>query len=169
MKEASLKRQHTLWFHYDIPEMAKRWYSYKDQWLPGACGEGGGLNRWNATDFLGWGKLFCIVYCTYEYTDLAFIKTYRTLPRARHSGMWSQVGLRKHHYEQSWWRQWNSSWAISYPKRWCCESAALNMQANLENSAVATGLEKVSFHSNPKERQYQRMLKLLHNCTHLTR
>ena len=26
------------------------------------------------------------------------------------------------------------------------------MPANLENSAVATGLEKVSFHSNPKER-----------------
>ena len=37
------------------------------------------------------------------------------------------------------------------------------MPANLENSAVATGLEKVSFHSNPKERQCQRMLKLLHN------
>ena len=45
---------------------------------------------------------------------------------------------------------------------------ALNMPANLENSAVATGLEKVRFHSNPKERQCQRMLKLLHNCTHLT-
>ena len=30
------------------------------------------------------------------------------------------------------------------------------MPANLENSAVATGLEKVSFHSNPKERQCQR-------------
>ena len=42
------------------------------------------------------------------------------------------------------------------------------MPANLENSAVATGLEKVSFHSNPKERQCQRMFKLLHNCTHLT-
>ena len=27
------------------------------------------------------------------------------------------------------------------------------MPANLENSAVATGLEKVSFHSNPKEEQ----------------
>ena len=39
---------------------------------------------------------------------------------------------------------------------------------NLENSAVATGLEKVSFHSNPKERQRQRMFKLRHNCTHLT-
>ena len=32
------------------------------------------------------------------------------------------------------------------------------MPANLENSAVATGLEKVSFHSNPKERQCQGML-----------
>ena len=27
------------------------------------------------------------------------------------------------------------------------------MPANLENSAVGTGLEKVSFHPNPKERQ----------------
>jgi len=34
---------------------------------------------------------------------------------------------------------------------------------------VATGLEKVSSHSNPKERQYQRILELPHNCTHLTR
>ena len=37
-----------------------------------------------------------------------------------------------------------------------------------KNSAVATGLEEVSFHSNPKERQCQRMLKLPHNCTYLT-
>ena len=42
------------------------------------------------------------------------------------------------------------------------------MPANLENSAVATGLENVSFHSNPKERQWQRMFKLLHHCTHFT-
>ena len=48
------------------------------------------------------------------------------------------------------------------------ERAALNMPANLENSAVTAGLEKVSFHSNPEERQCQRMFKLLHNCTHLT-
>ena len=39
---------------------------------------------------------------------------------------------------------------------------------NLGNSAVTTGLEKVSFHSNAKEREYQRMFKLPHNCTHLT-
>ena len=30
------------------------------------------------------------------------------------------------------------------------------MPANLESSAVATGLENVSFHSNPKERQCQK-------------
>ena len=29
------------------------------------------------------------------------------------------------------------------------------MPANLENSAVATGLEKVSFHSNPEEKNVQ--------------
>ena len=34
------------------------------------------------------------------------------------------------------------------PKR-----AALNILANLENSTMAIGLEKVSFHANPKEGQ----------------
>ena len=42
------------------------------------------------------------------------------------------------------------------------------MPANLENTGVKTGMKKISFHSNPKERQCQRMLKLPHNCTHLT-
>ena len=53
-------------------------------------------------------------------------------------------------------RWWNSSWAISNTERWCCESAALNMPANLENLAVATGLEKsvfipISKNGNAKE------------------
>ena len=43
-----------------------------------------------------------------------------------------------------------------------------SISANLENPAVAAGLEKVSLYSNPKERQCQRIFKLLHNCTHLT-
>ena len=43
-----------------------------------------------------------------------------------------------------------------------------SVSANLENSAVATELEKVSFHSNSKEVQCQRMLQLLHDCTHFT-
>ena len=34
------------------------------------------------------------------------------------------------------------------------------MPTNMENSAVTTGLEKVGFHSNPTERQCQRMFKL---------
>ena len=45
----------------------------------------------------------------------------------------------------------DSSWAISNTKRWSCESAALNMPANLENSAVAIGLEKVIFIPIPKK------------------
>ena len=40
---------------------------------------------------------------------------------------------------------------------------------HLENSAVASELGKVRFHSNPNERQCQRILKLPHNCTHLTK
>ena len=36
------------------------------------------------------------------------------------------------------------------------ESAELNMPANLENSAVTPGLEKVSFHSSTKERKCQK-------------
>ena len=49
-----------------------------------------------------------------------------------------------------------------------CKSAALNMPADLENSAVATGLEKVRFHSNPKERQeysnYCTIVLISHAC-----
>ena len=42
------------------------------------------------------------------------------------------------------------------------------LSANLENSAVATGLEKVIFNSNPKERQCQKMIKLPQKCIPLT-
>ena len=45
---------------------------------------------------------------------------------------------------------------------------AMMMPANLENLAVAKGLEKVSFHSSPKEKQCQKMFKPLHNCIHFT-
>ena len=52
----------------------------------------------------------------------------------------------------------------------CPESVALNISAYLENSAVATGLEKVSFHSNPmkgnaKECSHHRTIGLIpHTC-----
>ena len=40
--------------------------------------------------------------------------------------------------------------------------------ADLENSAVATGLGTISFHSSPKEGQCQRMFTLPYNCPHVT-
>ena len=46
----------------------------------------------------------------------------------------------------------------------CCSQYV----SKLEKSTVVTGLEKISFHSNPRERQCQRKFKLTHNCTHLT-
>ena len=65
---------------------------------------------------------------------------------------------------------WNENWPflvlwplLSFP------NLLHSICSKYENSAVPMGLEKVSFHSNPKERQCQRMLKLPHNCTHLTR
>ena len=39
------------------------------------------------------------------------------------------------------------------------------MPTNLDNSTVATGLEKIGFHSSLKERQCQRMFILPHKCT----
>ena len=42
------------------------------------------------------------------------------------------------------------------------------MPANLENSAVAIGLEYSSFQYNPKEGEYQRMFKLSYNCAYFT-
>ena len=48
--------------------------------------------------------------------------------------------------------RWNSSWVISNPERQCCESAALNMPTNLENSAVAIALEKDQFLFQPQRK-----------------
>ena len=95
--------------------------------------------------------------------------------------MQSQVGLRKHHLQHPANIHWiiekaRASGGDGIPgevfqilKDVVVKVFSLNMPANLENSAVATGLEKVSFHSNPKERQWQIMFKVLHNCSHLTR
>ena len=42
------------------------------------------------------------------------------------------------------------------------------MSANLENSAMVIGMEKLSFHSNPKEEKCQRIFTLLH-ISHATK
>ena len=41
-------------------------------------------------------------------------------------------------------------------------------QKIFKNSEVATGLEMISFHSNPKETQCQIMFKILQNWSHFT-
>ena len=46
-------------------------------------------------------------------------------------------------------------------------NVALNMSANLENSAVATGLEKVSFHANPKECSNYHTISLISDASKL--
>ena len=43
---------------------------------------------------------------------------------------------------------------LQNPKRWCYQSVAVNMSANLEDTAVSTGLEKVNPHPNYQEGQY---------------
>ena len=64
---------------------------------------------------------------------------------------------------------WLSFWQYSsLHLHFVLQSATLSMPAHLENSAVATGLEKVSFHSNTKEKQCQKMFKLPRSCTHFT-
>ena len=53
---------------------------------------------------------------------------------------------------------------------WNCVEIKVSLEElkRLRRTQVATGLEKVSFHSNPKERQCERMLKVPHSCTHLS-
>ena len=61
------------------------------------------------------------------------------------------------------------------PKRWCCESAALNMPANLENSAVPQDWKRSVFILNPKKgnakecSNYCTIALISHASTHLTR
>ena len=81
--------------------------------------------------------------------------------------MRSQEGIRKHYYKAS------GGDGIPTELFEILKDDAVKVlhsicPQNLEKSAVATGLEKVSFHSNPKEEQCQRMFKLLHNGTYFT-
>ena len=61
---------------------------------------------------------------------------------------------------------------LEWEVKWALESITTNKASGGNGIPVLSSghwTGKVSFHSNPKERQCQRMLKLPHNCTHLTR
>ena len=82
-------------------------------------------------------------------------------------------------FEMWWWRRhlkvpWkvrksNQSILRDVNAKYSLEGLMVKLKLQYFGHLMGTGLEKVSFHSNPKERQCQRMLKLPHNCTHLTR
>ena len=65
---------------------------------------------------------------------------------------------------------WATVYGVTKSRTWLSDWTELNWvdSAKFGNSAVATGLEKISFLSNPKEEQFQRKLKLLYNCVHFT-
>ena len=72
--------------------------------------------------------------------------------------MGSQVGLRKHHYEQT-----NGDDGIPDELFQILKDNAVKVmhskcQQIWKTQQVATGLEKVSFHSNPKEMQKGKMV-----------
>ena len=76
------------------------------------------------------------------------------------------MGLRKNSYQQTNGGDEIPADVFQILKDDAVKSAAPNLPANLEKTAVAIGLEKVSFHFNPKERQCQRIFKLPHSCIH---
>ena len=81
------------------------------------------------------------------------------LQRVRHTGMWSQVALRKHHYKAS------RGDGIPLELFQTLKDDAVKVLHSIcqqiwNNSAVATGLEKVSFHSNPKEVKWSEVTQL---------
>ena len=80
--------------------------------------------------------------------------------------MQSQVGLRKHNLNKA-----SEGDEIPAELFEILKDDAVEVLHSISQpiwKTVAPGLEKVSFHSNPKERSCQRMFELLHNCTHLT-
>ena len=61
--------------------------------------------------------------------------------------------------------------SLNYEESCCLGGVSRNLHflfSQTENSAMTTRLEKVSFHSNPQKGQWQRMFKVLYNCTYFT-
>jgi len=57
---------------------------------------------------------------------------------------------------------------LSNPKKVMLLKSCTQYVSKFENSAVATGAKKISFHSSHTEEKCQRIFKLLQNCIHFT-
>ena len=82
--------------------------------------------------------------------------------------MQSQVSLRKHPYKKATGGDGIPADVFQILKDDAVKMLHSICQQIWKTQAVATGLEKVSFHSNPKERKHQRTFKPPHNYIHLT-
>ena len=69
--------------------------------------------------------------------------------------MWSQVGLRKHCYKQSYWKWWNSSWAISNPK-WFAVKVLYSICQQIWKTQQEYRTRNGQFSVHPKEGQCQK-------------
>ena len=88
-------------------------------------------------------------------------------PRARYPGVWSQLGLRKQYYEQA-----SGGDGIPVELLKILKEYAVNVLHSICQQIWKTqhwlGIGKVSFYSNPKDGQCQRMFQLLYSCVHFT-
>ena len=76
-------------------------------------------------------------------------------PTTRYPGVWSQVGLRKHYYKQSYWKWWNSSWAISNPK-WFAVKVLYSISHQIWKTQQGYRTRNVQFSILLKEGQSQK-------------
>ena len=73
----------------------------------------------------------------------------------RYPGVWSHVGLKKHYYKQSYWKWWNSSWAISNPK-WFTVKVLYSICQQVWKTRQGYRTRNVQFSIHPKEGQCQK-------------
>ena len=102
-----------------------------------------------------------------EYTEELYKKDLHD-PDNHDGGMQSQVGLRKHHYEQASGGDGIPAELFQILKYNAVKVLHSICQQIWKTQQQPQYWKKVSIHSNPKERQCKRMLKLLHNGIHLT-
>ena len=130
------------------------WVSSISWWWTGKPGvlQSMGSQRVDMTEGLNWTKL----------------NWYGHSAKSWHPGVWSQVALRKHHYEQT-----SGGDGIPVELLQILKDDGVKLQHSIcqQNGKLSSGYrtEKCQFSFQSQIKACQRVFKLLHNCTHLTR